>query len=99
MNFDEIRQFAPQLLKIAQKYSISKIYVFGAIARGTNTPRSDVDFLVEIQEGESLFGAAGFGYEAEKLLGIPVDVVPISTLTRVSDRDFVINIQKEAIAL
>lgn len=47
----------------------------------------------------ALFDAAGFGYEAEKLLGISVDVVPLSTLSKVSDREFVINVQKEAIAL
>ncbi|MAT42792.1 MAG: hypothetical protein CL609_10650 [Anaerolineaceae bacterium] len=99
MNFEEIMQFAPQLFKIAHKYSISKIYVFGSIARGNSTPQSDVDFLVEIGQGGTLFDAVGFGYEAEKLLGISVDVVPLSTLSKVSDREFVINIQKEAIAL
>ncbi len=51
MNFEDLRKFAPQLINIAQKYSISKIYVFGSIARGDNTPRSDVDFLVDMQEG------------------------------------------------
>ena len=99
MNFNQIRQFTPQLLKIAQKHGISKIYVFGSVARGENTPKSDVDFLVEMQEGASLFGAAGFSYETEKLLGVPVDVVPVSTLPQVSDREFVINIQREAVLL
>jgi len=99
MNFDQIRNFAPQLFKIAQKYGISKIYVFGSIARGNSTSKSDVDFLVEMQEGASLFGEAGFGYEAEKLLGISVDVVPLSTLPQVQDREFVMNIQKDAVAL
>jgi len=99
MNFDQVRQFAPQLFRIAQKHGISKIYVFGSTVRGNSTPRSDIDFLVEMREGQSLFGIAGFGYEAEKLLGIPVDVVPLSALSQVSDREFVINIQKEAIAL
>ncbi|OJX38863.1 MAG: hypothetical protein BGO78_11620 [Chloroflexi bacterium 44-23] len=99
MNFDQIRQFAPQLFKIAQKYGILKIYVFGSIARGNSTLQSDVDFLVEMQEGRSLFGIAGFGYEAEKLLGIRVDVVPLSTLVHINDQEFVVNIQKEAIAL
>lgn len=99
MNFEDLREFAPQLSHIAQKYSISKIYVFGSIARGNSTSRSDVDFLVEMQEGGTLFGVAGFGYEAEKLLGIRVDVVPLSTLSKISDQEFVINIQKEAVAL
>ena len=99
MDIDQIRQFAPQLFRIAQKFGISKIYIFGSIARGNSSANSDIDFLVEMQEGVSLFGIAGFSYEAEKLLGIPVDVVPLSTLSHVSDRDFVINIQNEAIAL
>jgi uncharacterized protein len=99
MNVEQIRQFIPQLLKIAQKYGISKIYVFGSVARGDSTPKSDVDFLVEMQEGASLFGAAGFGYETEKLLGVPVDVVPLTTLTQVRDREFVSNIQREAVLL
>ena len=99
MDIDQIRQFAPQLFRIAQKFGISKIYIFGSIARGNSSANSDIDFLVEMQEGVSLFGIAGFSYEAEKLLGIPVDVVPLSTLSHVSDRDFAINIQNEAIAL
>ncbi|MCE1255672.1 MAG: nucleotidyltransferase domain-containing protein [Anaerolineae bacterium] len=99
MDFDQIRRFAPQLFIIAQKHGISKIYVFGSIARGSSTPQSDIDFLVEMQEGQSLFGVAGFGYEAEKLLGIPVDVVPVSSLSQVNDREFIGNIQREAIVL
>ncbi len=99
MNFEQVRQFSPQLFKIARKYGISAIYVFGSVARGATTAHSDVDFLVEMQEGASLFGVAGFGYESEKLLGVHVDVIPISALSQVKDQEFVINIQKEAIHL
>jgi len=99
MNFDQIRQFTPQIIEIAQKHGISHIFVFGSIVRGENTSQSDVDFLVEMQEGASLFGIAGFSYEVEKLLGIPVDVVPLSVLPQVKDREFVMNIQREAISL
>jgi hypothetical protein len=52
-----------------------------------------------MQEGAPLFGVAGFSYETEKLLGIQVDVVPLSVLPQVEDRDFVMNIQREAISL
>ncbi len=99
MNFDQIRHFAPQLFLIAKKHGISKIYVFGSSVRENSAHRNDIDFLVEMNEGVSLFGIGGFGHEAEKLLGIPVDVVPISALSLVKDREFVNNIQKEAIAL
>ena len=50
-----------------------------------------------MQEGASLFGVAGFSYEAGQLLGVRVDVVPRSALPRVSDRVFVDNVQKEAV--
>ena len=99
MNINQIRQLAPQLMQIAQKYGISKIYVFGSVARGDATDQSDIDFLVEMQEGASLFGVGGFNFETEKLLGVPVDVVPLSTLSQVSDLKFVRDIQKEAIPL
>lgn len=99
MNINQIRQLAPQLMQIAQKHGISKIYVFGSVARGDATDQSDIDFLVEMQEGASLFGVGGFNFESEKLLGVPVDVVPLSTLSQVSDQKFVRNIQKEAISL
>jgi uncharacterized protein len=99
MDFNQIRQFAPQIVKIAQKHGIIKIYVFGSVARGDTSPKSDVDFLVEMQEGASLFGVAGFSYETEKLLGLPVDVIPLSVLAQVKDQDFVRNIQREAVLL
>jgi uncharacterized protein len=99
MKFEHIQHFAPQIMKIAQKYGISKIYVFGSIARGDATDQSDVDFLVEMQEGASLFGVGGFSFEAEKLLGIHVDIVPLSVLPQISDREFVDRIQRDAITI
>lgn len=99
MNYIALLQFAPQIKKIAEKHGIAKVFVFGSTARGEPTSQSDVDFLVEMQAGASLFGIGGFSYETEKLLGVRVDVVPMSTLPQVGDREFVKNIQKDAIAL
>ncbi len=99
MNFDQIRQLAPLLFKIAQKYGITRLYVFGSVARGEEAQNSDVDFLAEMQEGVSLFGLAGFCYETEKLLGVAVDVIPISALAQINDQEFVANIKKEAVPL
>ena len=99
MNYDQIRQFTPQITQIAQRNGISRVFVFGSAARGETTPHSDIDFLVEMQEGASLFGMAGFGYEVEKLLKVQVDVVPASLMSQLKDRDFVENLKREAIAL
>ena len=99
MKLDVLRQFAPQLNQIAQKHGISRVYVFGSVARGEDTRKSDVDFLLEMQPGASLFGAAGFSYEAEKLLNLKVDIVPINALSEIKDQRFVTNIQRDAVVL
>lgn len=99
MNYEQVRKLAPQIKRIARKHGIARVFVFGSIARGDATEQSDVDFLVEMQEGASLFGVGGFCYDVEKLLGVPVDVVPLSTLALVKDREFVANIQREAVSI
>lgn len=99
MNLESLRQYTPQLSLIAQRHGIAKLFVFGSVARGETTPTSDVDFLVEMLPGSSLFGAAGFSYEAEKLLEKRVDIVPLSMLPEIKDREFVKNIQREAVEL
>eukprot|EP00877_Chromochloris_zofingiensis_P008171 jgi/Chrzof1/3607/Cz13g02050.t1 len=33
--------------KVFLKYKVSKAYVFGSYAKGTNTSKSDIDFIVE----------------------------------------------------
>jgi predicted nucleotidyltransferase len=99
MEFARIQKMTREIKQIAKKYGISRVYVFGSTVRGEATDQSDVDFLVEMQEGASLFGVGGFSYETEKLLGVRVDVVPSSALPLVSNQDFVENIKKEAISL
>jgi len=99
MNFEQIQLLTPQIMQIARKHSIVRVYVFGSVARGEASPQSDVDFLVEMRAGASLFGVAGFGYEVEKLLGIPVDVVPMSALACITDQEFLRHIQNEAVAI
>jgi predicted nucleotidyltransferase len=99
MNLEQVRQFSPQIKQIAKKLGITRVFVFGSVARGESATQSDLDLLVEMQEGASLFGEAGFGYETEKLLKISVDVVPKSVLIQLKDKNFMSVVQKEAIAL
>lgn len=99
MKIAQIKKFSPELYRLAEKYGITKIQVFGSTARGDARPESDVDFLLEMKQGVSLMGVAGFAYEAEKLLGVRVDVVPTSVLPRVKDRIFVENIIRDAVLI
>ena len=46
MKYDLPDRIVRELCSFAQKYSITKIVLFGSRARGTNTERSDIDIAV-----------------------------------------------------
>ncbi len=58
--------------------------LFGSVARGDDTPESDIDFLVEFEAGSSLFDLMDLQEALEQLLGVSVDVVSLGGL---KDRD------------
>lgn len=64
-----------EILRVCAKYGARHVRVFGSLARRESDERSDVDLLVEMEPGRSLFDLGGLQYELEQLLGRPVDVV------------------------
>lgn len=64
-----------QILRIANKYGVVMIKVFGSVARGEEKSDSDIDFLVKFEEGRTLFDLIAFKNELEYLLNRKVDVV------------------------
>lgn len=75
MLLEELQRKKPELLKIAEKYGVSNIRVFGSVARGEERPDSDVDLLVHLEKNRDGFDLGGFQYNASELLGKYVDVV------------------------
>src|SRR5439155_5626714 len=69
-----IRQCRQRLLDAARRHGARNLRVFGSVARGDETPESDVDFLVELEPGRTLLDLIGFQQEAEEILGVGVDV-------------------------
>jgi len=67
---DLLRQFMQQK---GQKYGISKIGIFGSVARGEQNENSDVDILFEGKA--NLLLHVRIKNELEELLGSPVDLV------------------------
>ncbi len=60
---------------------IVRAWLFGSFARGEETPLSDVDILVQFDEGGvSLLKHAAMICELEKILDRPVDIVPEKNL-------------------
>lgn len=69
-----LRTKRKQILEIASRHGARKVRVFGSVVRGTAGRGSDVDFLVEMDEGRSLLDHSALILELERLLKRPVDV-------------------------
>jgi predicted nucleotidyltransferase len=64
-----------QILALAAKYGASNVRVFGSVANGTADENSDIDFLVDMEKGRSLFDLGGLLMDLQQLLNRKVDVV------------------------
>ncbi|NEZ67716.1 hypothetical protein D0962_33990 [Leptolyngbyaceae cyanobacterium CCMR0082] len=69
-----------EILALAEKHGISNVRIFGSVAREKDTPDSDVDFLINLQEGHGLFDWIHFKQDLEELLNLDIDVWPESNL-------------------
>ncbi len=84
-----------EILQIAARHGARNVRVFGSVARGEADERSDIDFLVEMERGRSLFDPGGLLMDLQDLLGREVDVVTVGGLReRMRDR-----VLREAVAL
>ncbi len=70
-----IQTHRDQILRIAEQYGARNVRVFGSVARGEAQPGSDLDLLVDLDPGRSLFDLGGLLTALQELLGRPVDVV------------------------
>ncbi len=83
------------ILALAAKHGARNVRIFGSVARGDADEQSDIDFLVQMEPGRSLFDLGGLQYDLEQLLGCRVDVVTEQGL-KVRLREDVL---REAVAL
>jgi predicted nucleotidyltransferase/DNA-binding XRE family transcriptional regulator len=82
-----LRQRRKAIIETAANRRAGNVRVFGSVARGEATATSDIDLLVDVDEGIGLFDLLGLRRELSELLGIDVDVVPADTLKpRIRDR-------------
>jgi predicted nucleotidyltransferase len=63
-----------ELRRIIARHGVLRPRVFGSVVHGDDTDESDLDLLVDASNTTTLLTLAAVQIEAEKLLGIPVDV-------------------------
>jgi uncharacterized protein len=64
-----------EILRIAAQHGARNVRLFGSAARGETKASSDLDFLVEMEEGRSLLDLVGLWQDLEELLDCQVDVI------------------------
>lgn len=68
------------VIATAGRYGAHNVRLFGSLARGDHTEASDIDLLVDFEEGVGLFQVARLVAELKELLQSPVDVVSAGSL-------------------
>jgi predicted nucleotidyltransferase len=64
------------ILDLAKKRKALRIRLFGSVAAGTDTPKSDIDFLVEFPKDYDLLKhRVGLAGDLEDLLGRRIDLI------------------------
>ena len=81
MNMDDLRaNHRETILRLATEHGARNPRIFGSVARGTATPESDIDLLVDLEQGRSLLDLGGLLMDLQKALGRPIDVVTVQGL-------------------
>lgn len=68
-----IKDIKNAILPILKKHAVRRASIFGSVVRGKKKP-GDVDILVEMKKGSSLFDMVGLKLELEERLRMKVDL-------------------------
>ena len=72
---DLVRSRRTEILSVARRHGVTRIRLFGSMARGDAGPTSDVDLLVDVGPTTSAWFPGGLVAELELLLNRRVQVV------------------------
>ena len=73
--FEVLQQKHDEILALSARHGACNVRVFGSMARGEADEQSDLDLLVDMEPGRSLFDMGALLIELEELLGRSVDIV------------------------
>jgi predicted nucleotidyltransferase len=70
-----IKEKREQILEAAEKRGVCNVRVFGSVARGDSQESNDLDLLVDLEPGRTLFDLGGLLMDLQELLGCKVDIL------------------------
>lgn len=69
------REKRAKILHRAEVHGCRNVRVFGSVATRENRPDSDIDFLVDLDQGRGLLDLGGLLSDLHDLLGVEVDLL------------------------
>ncbi len=76
MDLETLRsEYKDAILELGIKRGASDFRVFGSVARGDADETSDLDLLIKLKKGKSLFDLVGLRADISDLVGCRVDLV------------------------
>ncbi len=89
-----------KLIGIAKDFDITYLALFGSFARGEARIDSDIDLAVRFGHPITLFDLVGAQLEMQKIVGHPVDLIPIdqaySFIRHAMQKDLIVLYEAEA---
>jgi predicted nucleotidyltransferase len=64
-----------EILSLAAQHGAANVRIFGSVARGEDDADSDIDIMVDLEPGRSLFDLGGLLTDLKILLERDVDIV------------------------
>jgi len=80
MDENKIKEIKERVLPVLREAHVKKAALFGSYVRGEEREDSDIDILVDLPDGLSLFDVVGIKIELEDVLGKRVDLVQYDTI-------------------
>jgi predicted nucleotidyltransferase len=90
---EQILRTLRQNPSLLEKYAVKKIALFGSYAKGRQTLKSDIDFLVEFTQ-PTYDNFIGLSRELEKLFGRKVEILTPEGLNSIRVRGIAESIRK-----
>jgi predicted nucleotidyltransferase len=75
VSLEALRSHRQKILELAARHGARNVRVFGSTVRGDAGPQSDIDLLVDVEQGRTLLDLIAFEQELEEMLGCSVQVL------------------------
>lgn len=85
MLLETIRSQRDAVLALAAQYGASNLRVFGSVARGEETPDSDIDIVADFAPGQSYADLWSLQDALEDMFGRKVDLISQPGIKRIAD--------------